>query len=155
MIKRVNKVVLTILLSIFFSLSPAIADTLKITHAYIPDAPPMVKVMAAYMTIENTSNKAVTVFSFDSPVFGKIEIHETTMKDGMMGMDQLPEIEIPAKSKVKLKPGGKHLMLFARKRDLKLNDKLSITLHSTQGKYKIPITVKQMAGDDSHQHMHH
>lgn len=140
-----NKLLITLTALFIFTSAPidsVQASSLIISNAYIPDAPPMVKVMAAYMTIENTSDKTITINTYSSDTFGKVELHETIMKDGMMSMIQPDKLVIKARSKVELKPGGKHLMLFARKRNLKLNDKLTITLRSDQSQHRAQISVK-------------
>jgi copper(I)-binding protein len=42
----------------------------------------------------------------------RMEMHETTEKDGMMSMAQLKSIPVPAGKTVKMEPGGKHLMIW-------------------------------------------
>ena len=42
----------------------------------------------------------------------RMEMHETTEKDGMASMAKLKSIPVPAGETVKLEPGGKHLMIW-------------------------------------------
>jgi len=42
----------------------------------------------------------------------RVEMHESLMKDGMMTMQPIEAVEVPAKSEVSFAPGGKHIMLF-------------------------------------------
>lgn len=42
----------------------------------------------------------------------RIEMHESLMKDGMMTMQPIDAVDVPAKSEVAFAPGGKHLMIF-------------------------------------------
>lgn len=42
----------------------------------------------------------------------RVEMHESVMKDGMMTMQPIDQVEVPAKSKVAFAPGGKHVMIF-------------------------------------------
>ena len=42
----------------------------------------------------------------------KVEMHESVEKDGMMTMQPIDSVDIPAKGTVAFAPGGKHLMLW-------------------------------------------
>lgn len=70
-------------------------------------------VTAAYCDITNRGEAAVVItgFASDAPEV-RVEIHETTEEDGMMRMQPLARVTIPAKATVSFAPGGKHLMLF-------------------------------------------
>ena len=127
---------------------------LQIKESYIPAAPPVVKVMAAYMTVTNTTNKSVEITSITSNVFGLVEMHETLTNNGMMSMQLLPTFTLSAKQTVKFTPGGKHLMLFRRSKNLTQGDKVNITLHTTAGEVTTQFIVKE-ADDGSHHHHNH
>ncbi len=42
----------------------------------------------------------------------KVEMHESMDHDGMMMMQKVDSVDIPAKTKVAFAPGGKHLMIW-------------------------------------------
>ena len=67
---------------------------------------------AGYCAFTNHSEQDITVVSAQSPSIGKIEFHESLYENEMHRMIQLPNLVIPAKSSLRLEPGGKHLMLF-------------------------------------------
>jgi len=67
---------------------------------------------AAYMTIENTTPTAVTITAVSSPQFEAVELHETTVTDGVSRMRRLEAVTIPAGGSVAFERGGKHLMLM-------------------------------------------
>ena len=67
---------------------------------------------AGYLSITNNTSDAVTISQVDSTEFESVEIHESVLQDGIAKMQRLGELTIPAKSTVKLEPGGKHLMLM-------------------------------------------
>jgi len=52
----------------------------------------------------------------------------TMASGGMMGMRPVARLDIPAGGKVELKPGGYHIMLIELTRELKVGDKVEITL---------------------------
>ena len=81
---------------------------------------------AGYLTITNGTDDAVTLVGASSPDVERIELHESTMTDGVMQMAARPEgFEIGAGEKVLLESGGEHLMLFGPHPQ---GDKLEITL---------------------------
>ncbi|APG63080.1 hypothetical protein LPB140_10120 [Sphingorhabdus lutea] len=42
----------------------------------------------------------------------RTEMHESKMENGMMSMEKLNTVPVPAKSKIEFKQGGKHVMLW-------------------------------------------
>lgn len=69
---------------------------------------------AAYLTLTNDSDEAVTLDGVTSPAAGSVEIHETVASDdGSMSMRELSDgITIEPGQSVSLEPGGAHLMLM-------------------------------------------
>ena len=87
-------------------------NTLSIKDAWIAEAPPVSKVMVAYMTIENDGAQDTTIVKAESDLYSSIEFHETQHQDGMARMIRHDDLLIPANDHVTLKRGGKHFMLF-------------------------------------------
>lgn len=56
------------------------------------------------------------------------EVHQMKMEKGMMRMRALPFLSLPAGKKVKLKPGGYHIMLTDLKNSLVEGQKLKLEL---------------------------
>jgi len=67
---------------------------------------------AGYLVITNNTDQAVLITAVESPQFANVEIHETTMRDGIARMRELESLEVPANGNVVLARGGKHLMLM-------------------------------------------
>jgi periplasmic copper chaperone A len=128
----------------------------KIEGPWIREAPPHAAVLAGYLTIDNPSAKMVKLVHATSPAFGKIEMHRSVMKNGMMHMIKQASIRVPAKGKVKLAPDGYHLMLMKPKRELKAGDKVSMTLKFSNGvKTTINVPVKKAMGGSMKMDMSH
>lgn len=131
--------------------TPAMAaGKVEVRDAWIPQAPPVAGVMAAYFRIENHTNKPVTVVAASSPVFRNVMMHRTVEKNGMSEMIHLDSLEVPANSSVTFHQGGLHLMLMQPKHALKIGDKVAITL-VTAHKHKIHFTAvvkSPMLGND-------
>jgi copper(I)-binding protein len=86
-------------------------------------------VSAVYMVIRNEGGQADRLIRAESDVAETVELHETKMEGGMMKMEPVQGIDVPAGGQVELKPGGLHVMLIGLKRELAVGDRLTATLH--------------------------
>ena len=142
---------------IFLFISPLLtADDLAIEDAWIREAPPVSRVQAAYATLKNNDKNDIKVTSAASPAFKKIEFHTTTLKNGLMSMQQQPTIHIAAKGEVKLEPEGMHMMLFDPTKPIRAGEKININFTFSNGtSTTFLFTVKKATTINHHQHMHH
>lgn len=67
---------------------------------------------AAYLTLTNNSSSMIEITHITSDQFDAVEIHESSLHDGISKMRRLSELRIAANASVTLAPGGKHLMLI-------------------------------------------
>ena len=68
---------------------------------------------AAYMIIRSSATTDDALVKVTSPAASVVEMHQTTADpSGMMVMQPVPEIPVPADGMVALAPGGYHLMLI-------------------------------------------
>lgn len=109
-------------------------DVVAVMNAWVRKALPKSPVQAGYLTLINMSENAESLVEVESALFGSVEIHEMSMKNGMMKMKQLSVLEIPSSGQIKLSPGGKHLMLKKPVRDLALGEVVELTLKFKSGK---------------------
>ena len=74
----------------------------------------------------------------------KTELHAHANDNGVMKMVEVPEIEIPAKGEVALKPGSFHIMLMGLKAPLVENQAIDIALTFKDGSsQKLSAVVKK------------
>ena len=114
---------------------------LKIEHPWarmtIPGRP-----AAGYMIVHNQGD-ADKIISASSPAANRIEIHTTTIKDGVMRMRSAKHVDVPAKGSVEFKSGGFHLMIFGLKPSVKQGSKLPLTImFEKAGPVKMELAVK-------------
>lgn len=102
---------------------------ITVTEAYIRASIPGTSNSSAYMRINNNGEKTVTLVKVSSKISPRIEMHEHTMENGMMHMQQLHKIDIAENSQVLLQPHGLHLMFFNLTKLLRVEDVIEITLH--------------------------
>lgn len=102
---------------------------LKIGHPWTRATPAGAKVAGGYLSIQNTGSAADRLTGGSSEIAGRIEVHEMSMKDGVMTMRPLETgLDIKPGAKVELKPGGFHIMFLDLKRQLKQGEKVKSTL---------------------------
>lgn len=110
---RLSLLLLTLLLSACGSpKAPLVISELEITKPM-----PGMRMSAGYFVITNHTDETARITKVSSPQFEAVEVHETTVTDGISRMRELKALEIPGRSSVVLERGGKHLMLM-RPRDL-------------------------------------
>lgn len=83
---------------------------------------------SGYLTIENGGPTSETITAVSSPDFGRAELNDHVKEGDVVKMVKLETIEVPANSQVVFDQGGKHLMLFDPKRELKNGDSIKVTL---------------------------
>lgn len=136
-----NKKILNTAILLFTSFASPLhageAD-ISVEGAWIAEAPPVSKVMVAYMTINNNGDEAITINKAESALYSKIEFHETIHDDGMARMIRYDALKIPAHGRIQLERGGTHFMLFNPKQPLKAGDTVNITLST---KYNTTMTI--------------
>ena len=130
---RCPSLLLYIGLTIWIGLGSAWAQDIMVRDPRIPETPPVAKAMAAYMTIANTTMQPRLLLAASSPDFKQIEIHQTTMHNGMAHMAAQTSLPIPANGTVVLEPGGLHLMLMQPVRPLKDGDSVALQLRFDDG----------------------
>ena len=106
----------------------SMADSVRIASAYYRRPIPGSKVTAAYVQIDNPTSQPVTLLSYHSPQVGKIELHESSMQNGMMRMRKIERHSIAAKSSLLMQAGGFHLMLFEPSAALLETDTILLTI---------------------------
>jgi copper(I)-binding protein len=133
-----------LLLALTLLSTAALADHVRVTGAWIREAPPMARVMAAYMTVYNRSKSPVWITHVSSPAFGAAEMHRTVVRNGMGRMIRQRWFRIPARGTLVLKPRSYHIMLFRPVKALKAGDKVPIKLTLGSGKsFTIIFTVRK------------
>ncbi|MEO5363104.1 MAG: copper chaperone PCu(A)C [Magnetococcus sp. DMHC-8] len=125
-------------LSVWLWLLPATAvwaGEIAIRDPWVRETPPTLQSSAAYMIIHNTGQTGKTVVGASSPLFARLEFHETIQRDGMATMVARDSLVIDAGGQVTLKPGGYHMMLLGHRgpKPLRAGDKVPLALHLSDG----------------------
>lgn len=86
-------------------------------------------VSAAFMLIKNANPETDMLLSAASDAAESVQIHQTSMSNGVMSMAEVYGVEIPASGQAELKPGGYHIMLIGLKQELKDGETITLRLY--------------------------
>lgn len=125
-------------------------------NAWVRLVPPVSNISAAYMMLHNNGGQDQVISGATSPVAADVEVHETSMKDGVMRMSEAKNLTVPAAGHIMMKPGGYHIMLINLKRPLKEGELVPITINFQSGQaltLEAPVKAAPMGqGMKHHKH---
>lgn len=116
--------------------APAAAEPVSVTGAWARAS--FGSTAAAYVTIRNTGQSTVRLAAVTTPAARRAMIHETEMRDGIAGMRHVMSVNVAAGQTVRLKPGGRHIMLMGLAAPLKAGATFPLTLKFRK---RAPVTV--------------
>jgi copper(I)-binding protein len=118
------------------------AGSLTIATPWLRATPNGAKVAGGYLSITNKGSESDRLIGATLPVAPKGAIHEMSMDNGMMHMNELPDgLEIKPGETVILKPGSYHIMFEDLSEPLKQGDMVEGTLTFAKAG-KINVTFK-------------
>jgi len=136
--------------------STLFASNIEIKDAYVRATPPGLVNSAAFMTVDNQSEKDISIVKATSKVSKVVELHTHDMKNGVMKMYQVPKIDVSKKSQTVLKPGGYHVMLIGLNNALEEGKTVTLTLEFSNGETKTIIApIKKVMSGMKHHNMDH
>ncbi len=124
---------------------------IHIDHPWSREAPPNSPVIGGFLQLNNHGDIEDSLIAAESPISGRIELHNHIMEDGVMKMVKVDEILVPENSTVALEPGSFHLMVFNPTQVLHKGDRFPMTLiFKHAGKIEVEMAVE----DKGHMQKH-
>ena len=126
---------------------------IEIDHPWSRAMPPTAPNAAAFFVLHNQGDTADRLISASSPQAQKTEIHEHVHKDGLMKMQQVQGVDVPAGGEVKFMPMGYHVMLFGVQKQAQDGERFPLTLRFEKaGDVEVEVAVQKDAPQAEHQH---
>jgi len=93
----------------------------------------------------------------DSPDYERIELHQSSVKDGLSRMRAVEEVTVPPYGRVAFEPAGLHLMLIGAKRTAVVDGRVPIVLRLRGGEQVAVAAIirRREGGSQSSGHHHH
>jgi copper(I)-binding protein len=119
--------VAVMILSLALPASGSTTETVTVSDAWSPAPPPGARTAAVYLTLENGAG-ADRIIGVRSELAATAELHTHVHADGMMRMQKLDDIEVPAGGAVIFRPHGLHIMLIDLQRLPEPGQSIDVTL---------------------------
>jgi copper(I)-binding protein/cytochrome oxidase Cu insertion factor (SCO1/SenC/PrrC family) len=117
-------------------------DVVAIMNAWIRETDAGARVHAGYMTLVNVGDDDVSLVSIESAAYENIEVHEMKPVEGLMQMQEVTDMVIPARDQVQFAPGGMHLMLKGPHKHFTSGERVDMTLTFATGERQtVTVTV--------------
>lgn len=138
--------VATVLIALAMSSTQALAASVTITDAWIRALPGNLPA-SGYFTLQNGTEKTVTLTGAESPACGMVMLHKSETMNGMSSMSDVASIDVPAGATVKFAPVGYHLMCMGPTPALKPGASVPVTVEFVNGmKLTAPFAVRNATG---------
>jgi periplasmic copper chaperone A len=102
------------------------AELVSVRDAWVTATVPGQANAAGYLDIRSVT--AARLVQSSTVAAGSVEVHNTETRNGIMHMEPVPELELPAGVWVKLAPGALHLMIMDLKEPLAPGGEVPLTL---------------------------
>ncbi len=116
------------------AIAGAAAAQVSVSAPWVRATVPVQKSSGAFMVLR--SAHPARLVEVRSPVAASVELHQSQMKGGMMSMEEVDGIDLPAGQDVNLASGGYHVMLVGLKRQLKEGETVPLTLVVESAQHK-------------------
>src|SRR3954463_12948845 len=115
------------------------------SDAWVRGTVPSQDTTGAFLTL--TSTEDAKLVGVATPIAKSAEIHQTMNHGGMMLMEGVKSVDLPAGKPVPLQPGGYHVMLMGLKAPVKADAKVPLTLtiedrHGKRSTVQVEATVR-------------
>jgi copper(I)-binding protein/uncharacterized protein YcnI len=119
------------------------AGNIMIEQPWARATPPGAPTGAAYLTIVNHGAVPDMLTGATTDAASEVQIHQTSMANGVMSMRPAKTVGIPPGGTVKIAPDGYHLMLVGLKAPLKQGAHIALTLNFARaGKVMVEFPVE-------------
>jgi periplasmic copper chaperone A len=97
---------------------------------------------AVYLSIMNMGEDSEQLIGISTPAAQSAMLHKSNDENGVMKMEMLDQLEIPAGATIDILPGHMHIMLMGLKAPLKLGDHVPLELEfKKSGKVSVDAIV--------------
>jgi periplasmic copper chaperone A len=130
------------LVSIFLG-QHAVAQDIMITNPLAaPSLTSASKTGAVYLSIMNMGKASDELIGISTPVAKSAMLHKSKDENGVMKMEMLDQLYIPAGATIDVLPGKMHIMLLELKSQLKIGDHVPLELvFKKSGKISVDAVV--------------
>jgi copper(I)-binding protein len=106
---------------------------------------------AGYLEVRNNGAQADRLLSATTAAAKRVELHVTQRDGEVMRMREVKTLEIPARERFTLRPGGAHLMLVDLTQPLKKGERFKMKLRFERaGEMEVEFEVQDLGARNAH-----
>ena len=117
-----------IVLSVLLGQQAGAQDIMIMNPIAAPSLTSQSKTGAVYLSIMNMGKENDQLIAISSPVAASAMLHKSNDENGVMKMEMLGQLDIPAGTTIDIMPGQMHIMLTDLKAPLKIGDHVPLEL---------------------------
>lgn len=118
-----------------------------VSDAWMRATPPGASVAAGYLVIANGTSREDELLAVSTPAAARIEMHSSSVKDGIMRMRMLTSVRVAPRATVRFEPGGLHLMFIELRAPLVAGATVPVTLRFRRaGAVPVRLEVRALSG---------
>ena len=143
----------TLLLSVLAYAHDYAVGALSIDHPWARATAPGAPVGGGFMSIRNAGDQPDRLIGASADFATEVQIHESSMADGMMRMQHRPEgVAVPESGALVLRPGSYHLMFVGLQHRLVEGERETVTLQFERaGEVEVELTIEGPGEQGPHQ----
>jgi copper(I)-binding protein len=135
-------VAVLVLLAITLGAWAESSKQVEVAQAWARATPPGMTMGVVYLTLRSQADDQLLGAS--TPIATSVEMHESSMSNGVMTMRPLTVVELARGSTVNFEPSGKHFMLIGLSRPLQAGESFPLTLKFAKaGMLKVTVDVRK------------
>ncbi|HET9513584.1 MAG TPA: copper chaperone PCu(A)C [Gemmatimonadales bacterium] len=127
------------------------SDSLRVEGAFA-SAPPVGEAAAMYFTVHNPADSPDTLVHINTIDAAGASYHRSVVEGGLVQMQSMEVLEIPAGDSLVLRPGGTHIMLTGLKR--RAGDTVHVSLTFAHAGSRLLVVPVLAPGDEPGAHQH-
>jgi copper(I)-binding protein len=125
--------------------------TIAVRHPWSRATPPGATVGVGYLEIRNSGREADRLTGATTPAAEHVELHVTQRDGEVAKMRKVETVEIPARERFVLRPGGAHLMLVGLRKPLAKGERIPLTLRFAKaGELRVELEVQALDSRKAH-----
>jgi periplasmic copper chaperone A len=117
-----------IIVNVLLEHQAAAQDIMIMNPVAAPSLTSATKTGAVYLSIMNMSKDSDQLIGISTPAAESAMLHKSKDENGVMKMEMLDQLEIPAGVTIDILPGHMHIMLMGLKSQLKIGDHVPLDL---------------------------
>jgi copper(I)-binding protein len=121
-----------IIMSVHLGQQASAQDIMIMNPIAAPSLTSQTKTGAVYLSIMNMGKNGDQLIEISSPAAASAMLHKSKDENGIMKMEMLDQLEIPAGATIDILPGNMHIMLMGLNTPLKIGDHVPVELRFKQ-----------------------